>query len=90
VKPKLLVACGIDLTEAARLLRLDRNRIGPWDEELTAQSRGQIAVSPDYVEKCIAAWVMQPEQPVRTRPDMTRWESKKGEPAKVQERFFPE
>jgi hypothetical protein len=62
-----------------------RDRIGPWDEELTDQFRGQIAVLPNYVEKCIAAWVMQPEKPVRTK-----WESRKGEPPKVQKRLFPE
>jgi hypothetical protein len=62
-----------------------RDRIGPWDEELTDQFRGQIAVVPNYVEKCIAAWVMQPEQPVRTKR-----ESGKGEPAEVQKRLFPE
>jgi hypothetical protein len=67
-----------------------RDRIGPWDEELTDQFRGQIAVFPHYVEKCIAAWVMQPEQPVRTRPDMTRWESMRDEPPRVQQRLFPE
>ncbi len=62
-----------------------RDGIGPWDEELTDQFRGQIAVRPNYVEACIAAWVMQPEQPVRT----TR-ESEKGELAAVQKRLFPE
>ena len=67
-----------------------RDRIGPWDEELTDQFRGQIAVFPNYIEKCIAAWVMQPEQPVRTRPDIIAWKSRKGEPPKVQKRLFPE
>jgi hypothetical protein len=62
-----------------------RDCIGPWDEELTDQFRGQIAVVPNYVEKCIAAWVMKPEQPVRTK-----WKSRKGEPPKVQKRLFPE
>ena len=61
-----------------------RDCIGPWDEELTYQFRGQIAVIPNYVEKCIAAWVMQPEQPVRTK-----WESRKNMPPKVQQRLFP-
>jgi hypothetical protein len=62
-----------------------RDRIGPWDEELTAQFRGQIAVLPNYVEKCVAAWVMQPEKAVRIK-----WEPKKCEPTKVQKRLFPE
>lgn len=62
-----------------------RDRIGPWDEELTNQFRGQIAVLPNYVEQCIAAWVMQPE-----KPDRTKWQPKKIEPTKVQKRLFPE
>ena len=76
-----------------RILRFGtttRDRIGPWDEELTAQFRGQIAVNPNYVEKCIAAWVMQPEQRVRTMPDTTEWKSRRGQPPKVQKRLFPE
>jgi len=67
-----------------------RDRIGPWDEELTDQFRGQIAVIPNYVEKCIAAWVMQPEQRVRTRPDIIAWKSRMDEPPQVQKRLFPE
>ena len=67
-----------------------RDRIGPWDEELTTQFGGQIAILPNYVEKCIAAWVMQPEKRVRTKPDVTGWESRKDEPPKVQKRLFPE
>ena len=35
-----------------------RGRIGPWDDELTDLFRGQIAVVPNYLEKCIAAWVL--------------------------------
>ena len=62
-----------------------RDRIGPWDEELTDQFRGQIAVVPNYLETCIAAWVMQPEKPVKTK-----WEPRKNEPIKVQKRLFPE
>ena len=76
-----------------RILRFGattRDHIGPWDEELTAQFRGQIAVTPDYVEKCIAAWVMQPEESVKARPDVTKWKSRKREPPKVQLRLFPE
>jgi hypothetical protein len=76
-----------------RILRFGtttRDHIGPWDEELTAQFRGQIAVIPNYVEKCIAAWVMQPEESVRARPDATSGKSMKGEPPKVQLRLFPE
>lgn len=64
--------------------------IGPRDEELTAQFRGQIAIIPDYVENCIAAWVMQPERPIRTRPDVTAWKSTKAEPPMVQLRLFPD
>ena len=76
-----------------RILRFGtttRDRIGPWDEELTAQFRGQIAVNPNYVEKCIADWLMQPEQPVRIRPDVTSWKSRKAELPKAQKRLFPE
>ena len=71
-----------------RILRFGtttRDHIGSWDKELTTQFRGQIAVVPDYVEKCIAAWMMQPEKPVKTK-----WESKKSEPPKVQMRLFPD
>ena len=32
-----------------------RDRIGPWDEELTDLFRGQIAIAPSYLETCIAA-----------------------------------
>jgi hypothetical protein len=64
-----------------------RDHIGPWDEELTTQFRGQIAVIPNYIEKCIAAWVMQPERPAKVKPDMTMW---KFHPRKVQKRLFPE
>ena len=76
-----------------RILRFGtttRDRIGLWDEALTAQFRGQIAIIPNYLETCIAAWVMQPEQPVRARPDVTSWKSKKAEPPKVQMRLFSE
>ena len=62
-----------------------RDRIGPWDEELTDLFRGQIAVVPSYLETCIAVWVMQPEKPVKTK-----WESRKDESIKVQKRLFPE
>jgi hypothetical protein len=73
------------------ILRFDtatRDQIGPWNEELTAQFRGQIAVVPDYVEKCIAVWVMQPEQPVK-RFNWTVWESTETRSLKVQKRLFP-
>jgi hypothetical protein len=73
-----------------RFATTTRDCIGPWDEELTAQFRGQIAICPNYVEKCIAAWVMQPERLVRTKVDLTGWEPMKVEPAKVQKRLFPE
>ena len=62
-----------------------RDRIGPWDEELTDLFRGQIAVVPNYIETCIAAWVMQPEKPVKAK-----WKVRKDEPIKVQRRLFPE
>jgi hypothetical protein len=61
------------------------DRIGPWDEELTDLFRGQIAVIPNYLETCIAAWVMQPEKPVGTK-----WTPRKDEPIKVQKRLFSE
>jgi hypothetical protein len=67
-----------------------RDRIGPWDEQLTAQFRGQIAINPSYVEKSIAVWVMQPEPTVRAKPDTTSWKSRKAEPTEVQLRLFPE
>ena len=51
-----------------------RDHIGPWNEELTAQFRGQIAVIPDYVEQCLTAWMMQPEERIKTRPTPARWE----------------
>ena len=76
-----------------RILRFGtttRDRIGPWDEQLAAQFRGQIAVIPNYVEKCIAAWVMQPEQPVMEKAPVARRKSRKGKPAKGQLRLFPE
>ena len=67
-----------------------RDRIGPWDEELTDQFRGQIAVLPNYVEKCIAAWVMQPEEPVMAKRTTTLLDTSKSERPKVQKRLFPE
>ena len=67
-----------------------RDHIGPWIEELTSQFRGQIAVMPNYVEKCIAAWVMQSEPPAKIKPDFSNWKSGKFEPSKVQKRLFPE
>lgn len=77
----------------SRVLRFGtttRDHVGTWDEALTAQFRGQIAVNPDYVEQCIAAWVMQPEQSVKARSDVKNWRSRKHEPPKVQMRLFPE
>lgn len=62
-----------------------RDRIGPWNEELTSLFRGQIAIMPDYVEKCIAAWVMQPDRP--PKPDVATWRLRL---PKVQKRLFPE
>ena len=67
-----------------------QDRIGRWDEELTCQFRGQIAIFPDYVEKCIAAWVMQPGQRGKTRPEIALWKSRQHQPPKVQKRLFPE
>jgi hypothetical protein len=66
-----------------------RDRIGSWDEELTDQFRGQIAIHTNYVEKCIAAWVMKPEQRVMTRPDIAAWKARKPESLKIQKRLFP-
>ena len=63
-----------------------RDHIGSWDEELTAQFRGQIAVFPNYIETCLAAWVMQPERRIREKPDLTGWDRL----PKVQKRLFPE
>ena len=67
-----------------------RDNIGAWDEELTGIFRGQIAVIPNYVEKCMAAWVMQPEQSVRAKRITTLRDSRTGERPKVQKRLFPE
>lgn len=67
-----------------------RDRIGPWDEELTAIFRGQIAVIPHYVEQCVAAWVMLPEQRDRTNRVARAPDFPRGEPPKVQKRLFPE
>ena len=67
-----------------------QDRIGRWDEELTCQFRGQIAIFPDYVEKCIADWVMQPKQQDGTRPEIALWKSRQHQPPKVQKRLFPE
>ena len=66
-----------------------RDQIGPWDEELTAQFRGQIAVVPDYVERCITEWMMQPEDRIKTRlAAMSR--PARGESPKVQKQLFLE
>jgi hypothetical protein len=67
-----------------------RDRIGSWAEELTDTFRGQIAVDPNYVEKCIAAWVMKPAQPVRAKRDASLPDSRQGEQPMVQKRLFPE
>jgi hypothetical protein len=67
-----------------------RDRIGPWDEDLTDEFRGQTAVAPRYLENCIAAWVMQPDRRVKKKPDTTRWEPRQDEPILVQKRLFPE
>ena len=67
-----------------------RDCIGPWDEKLTAIFRGQIAINPNYVEKCLATWVMQSSKPVRSRRKTTPPRSTKGERPMVQKRLFPE
>ena len=67
-----------------------RDHIGSWAEELTDVFRGQIAVDPNYVEKCIATWVMKPAQPVRAKRDAPSPDSRKGEQPMVQKRLFPE
>jgi hypothetical protein len=76
-----------------RILRFGaakRAQIGPWNEELTAQFRGQIAVIPQYVERCIAEWMMQPEERIKARQAATRCNNAEREPPKVQKRLFPE
>jgi hypothetical protein len=75
-----------------RILRFataTRGQIGPWNEELTAQFRGQIAVIPNYVERCMAEWMMQPEERIKARLPM-RWETTERELPKVQKRLFPD
>ena len=67
-----------------------RDRIGSWAVELTDVFRGQIAIDPNYVEKCIAAWVMKPAQTVRAKRDAPLPGSRKGEQPIVQKRLFPE
>jgi hypothetical protein len=67
-----------------------RVHIGAWDEELTGIFRGQIAVIRNYVEKCMASWVMQPEQTVRPKRSPTLLDPRTGERPKVQKRLFPE
>lgn len=67
-----------------------RDRIGPWDEELTAIFRGQIAVIPNYVERCIAGWVMLPSQPARMRRKKAPRRSTRSQRPEVQLRLFPE
>jgi hypothetical protein len=62
-----------------------RDHIGPWNEELTTQFRGQIAVIPNYLEKCIADWVMQPD-----RPEKFSAVNRSFRPTKVQLLLFPE
>jgi hypothetical protein len=76
-----------------RILRFGtatREQIGPWNEELTAQFRGQIAVIPNYVERCMAEWMMQPEERIKLRQQPVRWESVEQRRPKVQKRLFPE
>ena len=67
-----------------------QDHIGPWDEELTAIFRGQIAVIPNYVEECVAAWVMLPEQRVQAQRSTRSPYSSRGESPMVQKRLFPE
>jgi hypothetical protein len=67
-----------------------RDRIGPWNEELTAQFRGQIAVIPNYVEKCLTAWMTQPEERIKIRPATETCEPLGREPPMVQRQLFPE
>jgi hypothetical protein len=66
-----------------------RDQIGPWNQELTAQFRGQIAVSPNYVERCLTAWMMQPEERITTRPATAGWEPLGHERPMVQRQLFP-
>jgi hypothetical protein len=67
-----------------------RDHIGDWDDELTDLFRGQIAVVPDYLDTCIAAWVMQPAPRASNKPDMKTWEPRHEGAIKVQKRLFPE
>jgi hypothetical protein len=67
-----------------------RDQIGRWDEELTAQFRGQIAVIPDYVERCITEWMMQPEERIKARLAAVKPKPARGESRVVQKRLFPE
>jgi hypothetical protein len=67
-----------------------RDCIGAWDQGLTAVFRGQIAIIPNYVERCLATWVMQSSQPVRPKRKAAGSRSIKGERPMVQKRLFPE
>jgi len=73
-----------------RFARTTREHIGPWDDELTALFRGQRAVIPDYVEKCLADWVMQSNQPGRANRRSKSPGRNRNESDKVQKRLFPE
>lgn len=66
------------------------DQIGQRDEKLTSLFRGQIAVNPKYVEKCVAAWVVQPapeDEPERPRVVV---KPRKATGRLVQKRLFPE
>jgi hypothetical protein len=76
-----------------RILRFGmatRDQIGPWDEELTNQFRGQIAVMPHYIEQCITEWMMHPDERSKARLEAARRGPTGREPPKVQRRLFPE
>jgi hypothetical protein len=76
-----------------RILRFgtaERAQIGPWNEELTTQFQGQIAVIPHYVERCIAEWMMQPEERIRARQESLRQKSVERKGPKVQQWLFPQ
>jgi hypothetical protein len=67
-----------------------RDQIGPRDEELTSQFRGQVAVIPHYVEWRIAEWIMQPKERFAARSVAASQDPAKGELAETQKWLFPE
>lgn len=71
-----------------RLATAAYNQIGSRDEKLTAIFRGQVAVSPDYVERYVNSWLPKPPSPVTEEEPVEAMEPPQGSP-KVQKFLFP-